>query len=285
MTRSFLLAATALFLPAAAFAQNAAPATTAAAPAAAIASAPTLCTDRPAKVTSACTVPQGMLQFESDLVNWTRNNDSGVRIDTVLYTSPLIKYGVTDSTDIEASITPYETIRTHDSTGSSSINGVGDLYLRIKQRLTPTDAKAQFALEPYVKVPTARLGIGNRKVEGGLIGTGVFSLADGFSLTLSPEVDALLDGDGDGHGHGHGHHAQYVGAFNIGKTLSSKLTASAEVWTAQNEDPAGHVKQYSADFAVAYLASPLLQFDAGTNIGLNRATPNVQAYVGASTRF
>lgn len=279
MTRSFLLAATALFLPAAAFAQNAAPATTAAAPAAATASAPTLCTDRPTKATSACTVPQGMLQFESDLVNWTRNSDGGVRTDTVLYTSPLIKYGVTDSTDIEASITPYETIRTHDSTGSSSIHGVGDLYLRIKQRLTPTDAKAQFALEPYVKVPTARLGIGNRKVEGGLIGTGVFSLADGFSLTLTPEVDALLDGDG------HGHHAQYVGAFNIGKTLSSKLTASAEVWTAQNEDPDGHVKQYSADFAVAYLASPLLQLDAGTNIGLDRATPDVQAYVGVSTRF
>jgi len=277
MTKLFLLAATALLAPTIASAQDASASSVP--PASAPAAPPALCTDRPTKATSACTVPKGMIQFESDIVNWTHNSDSGVKTDTVLYSNPTLKYGLTDSTDIEASITPYETIRTHDGSGSSTIHGVGDLYLRVKQRLTPTDAKAQFALEPYVKVPTAKLGIGNRKIEGGLIGTGVFSLPAGFSLTITPEVDALLDSDG------HGHHAQYVGAFNIGKTLSSKLTAYAELWTAQNEDPAGHVRQYSADFAVAYLAGPTLQFDAGTNIGLNRLTPDVQTYVGVSTRF
>lgn len=269
MTKLILFAAT-ILIPGVACAQSAA------APPAA---APELCTDRPSKATSACTVPKGMIQVEADLVNWTRDSNDGVRTDTLLYASPLLKYGVTGSTDIEASITPYETIRTRDSTGSSTISGVGDLYLRVKQRLTKADAKMQLALEPYIKIPTARLGIGNRKVEGGLVGTGVFTLPAGFSLTITPEVDALLDSDG------HGHHAQFVGAFNIGKTLSSKLTAYAELWTAQNQDPAGHVKQYSADFAVAYLAGPTLQFDAGTNIGLNRFTPDVQTYVGVSTRF
>lgn len=279
MTKLFLLAATALFVPAAAFAQNAALTTVAAAPAAATPSAPALCTDRPTKATSACTVPQGIVQFESDIVNWTRNSDSGVRTDVTLYSSPMVKYGLTDSTDVEASITPYETITTRDPTGKSKIGGVGDLYLRVKQRLTPSDAKAQFAIIPYVKIPTAKLGIGNRKVEGGIVGTGVFTLPDGFSLTVSPEVDALLDCDG------HGHHAQFVGALNVSKTLSSTLTASAELWSAQNQGPAGHVGQYSADFALAYLAGPTLQLDAGTNIGLNRATPDVQAYAGISTRF
>ena len=279
MIRFFLLAATALFVPAAVFAQNVVPATTAVAPAATTPSAPALCTDRPTKATSACTVPQGMVQFESDIVNWTRSSDSGARTDVTLYSSPMLKYGLTDSTDIEASITPYETITTRDPTGKSKIGGVGDLYLRVKQRLTPSDAKAQFAIIPYVKIPTAKLGIGNRKVEGGVVGTGVFTLPDGFSLTVTPEVDALLDSNG------HGHHAQFVGALNVGKTLSSTLTASAELWSAQNQDPAGHVGQYSADFALAYLAGPTLQLDAGTNIGLNRATPDVQAYAGISTRF
>lgn len=277
MTELFLLAATALFVPAASFAHNPAPAT-AAAPSAAP-SAPQLCTDRPTKATSACTVPKGLVQFESDVVNWTRNSDSGVRTDVTLYSSPMLKYGLTSSTDVEASITPYETMTTRDATGESRISGVGDLYLRVKQRLTAPDAKAQFAIIPYVKVPTAKLGIGNRKVEGGVVGTGVFGLPDGFSLTVTPEVDALLDSDG------HGHHAQFVGALNVSKTLSSKLTASAELWSAQNQDPAGHVRQYSADFALAYLARPTLQLDAGTNIGLNRFTPDVQAYAGLSTRF
>ncbi len=279
MTSFFLLAATALFVPAAVFAQNVVPATTAVAPAATTPSAPALCTDRPTKATSACTVPQGMVQFESDIVNWTRNSDSGVRTDVTLYSSPMLKYGLTDSTDVEASITPYETIVTRDPSGRSKISGVGDLYLRVKQRLTTPDAKAQFAIIPYVKIPTAKLGIGNRKIEGGVVGTGVFSLPDGFSLTVSPEVDALLDSDGNGH------HAQFVGALNVSKTLSSTLTASAELWSAQNQDPAGHVGQYSADFALAYLAGPTLQLDAGTNIGLNRATPDVQTYAGISTRF
>lgn len=267
------LAALALAIPTAALAQ-AAPV---AGPAAA--APPALCTDRPTKATSACTVPQGMFQLETDLVNFTRNDDGGTRTDTVLYTNPTFKYGLTDSTDVQASITPYETVRTRDSSGSSTIRGVGDLYLRVKQRLTPADAKAQFALIPYIKVPTAKSGLGNRRVEGGLVGTGVFALPSGFTLTLTPEVDALLDSDG------HGRHAQFVGAFNLGKSLSSKLTAYAELWTAQNEDPAGHVRQYSADFALAYVAAPTLQFDVGTNIGLNRATPDVQAYVGVSTRF
>ena len=274
MTKLFLLAATALLVPTAAFAQDAAPNAPAAAP-----SAPALCTDRPSKATSACTVPQGMIQFETDLVNWTGNSDGDTRTDNILYTNPTLKYGLTDSTDIESSITPYETIRFRDPTGVIKISGVGDLYLRVKQRLTSTDAKAQFALIPYIKIPTAKTGIGNRKVEGGLVGTGVFTLPAGFSLTLTPEIDDLENANLDGH------HAQLVGAFNVGKSLSSKLTAYAELWAAQNYDPAGHVHQYSADFAVAYLAGPTLQLDAGTNLGLNRFTPDVQAYVGVSTRF
>ena len=240
---------------------------------------PALCTDRPSKATSACTVPKGMVQFETDLVNWTKSDVDGVRSDTILYTNPLLKYGLTTSTDIEASITPYQTIRTRDWSGVSSIHGIGDLFLRVKQRLTASDAKAQFAVEPFIKVPTAKLGIGNRKVEGGLVGTGVFSLPRGFSVTITPEIDDLENANLDGH------HAQLVGVVNVGKALSSKLAASAELWTAQNYDPGGHVRQYSADLSLAYLTTPILQLDAGTNIGLNRSTPGLQAYAGVSTRF
>jgi hypothetical protein len=266
MSRFAILTATAALLwPGAAFAQAASP--------------PPICTDRPAKATSACTVPPGLFQVETDLVDWTRMRDGDTRSDTILYASPLLKYGVTGSTDVEASITPYQTIRVRDLSGVTTLHGVGDLYLRVKQRLTAPDAKAQFALEPYVKIPTAKSGIGNRRVEGGLVGTGVFTLPDGFSLTLTPEIDDLENAALDGH------HAQLVGALNIGKSLSSKLTASAELWTAQNYDPAATVRQYSADAALAYFASSTLQFDVGANFGLNRATPGVQAYVGVSTRL
>ena len=165
------------------------------------------------------------------------------------------------------------------SAGLSKISGVGDLFLRVKQRLTPSDAKAQFALIPYFKIPTAKTGLGNRKAEGGVIGTGVFTLPVGFSLTFTPEIDDLENANLDGH------HAQLVGAVNISKTLSPKVTANAELWTAQNYDPLGTVRQYSLDGAIAYVPSSNLQFDAGANIGLNRYTPGSQLYVGVARRF
>ena len=279
MRFSLLLATSALFVPAAAFAQTAPDSEPVAAPAPS-SDVPALCTDRPTKATSACTVPKGMVQIESDLINFSRLEVGGVRVDTILYTSPTIKYGIGDSTDIEAAITPYETIRVHGAgLGSASIGGVGDLYLKVKQRLTATDANNQFALLPYIKIPTAKLGIGNRKVEGGLIGTGQFGLGNGFTLTASPEIDLLSDGDL------HGRHVQFVGALNLGKALTSNVSASVELWTAQNFDPSGTVHQYSIDGGLAWVAKPNLQFDAGANFGLNQQTPDVQVYVGVSTRF
>lgn len=278
MRFSLRLASSALFLPAAALAQSA----TETAPAAAAPSSdlPALCTDRPTKATSACTVPKGMVQIESDLINFTRIEIGGVKIDTILYTSPTIKYGIGDSTDIEASITPYETIRVHGGGfGSASIGGIGDLYFKVKQRLTDPSATNQFALVPYIKIPTAKLGIGNRKVEGGLIGTGLFGLGNGFTLTVSPEADLLSDGDL------HGRHVQLIGALNLGKALTSNVSASVELWTAQNFDPSGTVHQYSIDGGLAWVARPNLQFDVGANFGLNQATPDVQVYAGISTRF
>lgn len=64
-----------------------------------------------------------------------------------------------------------------------------------------------------------------------------------------------------------------------------KATVYAELWTAQNFDPAGTVQQYSADVAVAHLLIPVWQLDAGGNFGLNRNTPDAQVYLGLSTRF
>ena len=163
--------------------------------------------------------------------------------------------------------------------GSASIGGVGDLFLKVKQRLTDPSATNQFALVPYIKIPTAKFGIGNRKVEGGLIGTGQFGLGNGFTLTASPEIDLLSDGDL------HGRHVQFVGALNLGKAVTSNVSASVELWTAQNFDPAGTVRQYSIDGGLAWVARPNLQFDVGANFGLNQVTPDVQLYVGVATRF
>jgi hypothetical protein len=236
-----------------------------------------ICTDRPTKSNFACTVPDGQIQIEADGVNWSRLSQNGATTDTVLYTNPTVKLGVTPSTDIEANWVPYESVHTR---GAAMQYGVGDLVLRLKQRLTAADAKVSISILPYVKAPTARHGIGNGQWEGGALLPVNIALPKDFTLTLVPEVDVLADSADPAR-----RHAQYQQVVNLGKALTSAVTLYGELWTAQNFDPAGTVSQYSADFAVAWLVRPTLQFDLGGNFGLNKATPAAQLYVGVSTRF
>ena len=70
----------------------------------------------------------------------------------------------------------------------------------------------------------------------------------------------------------------------IGRSFG-KLTLGAEVWSAQNLDPAGTVSQYSFDLDAAYLIGNNTQIDSGINLGLNRATPDTELYFGLSQRF
>lgn len=243
-------------------------------------SEPALCTDRPTKANSVCTVPTGKLQIETDLINWTRNDDAGTRTDVILYTNPYVKYGLGPNTDIEVNWTPYLTVRSRSGGSVDKLSGVGDVYVRLKQRLTNPSGKLQVGVIPFVKAPTAKRGIGNREWEGGVALPVQYSLPQGFTLTLGPEVDLLADSTNLNK-----RHAQLVGAVNVGKALSSTVTAYAELWTAQNYDPAGTIRQYSADVAVAWLVQPKLQLDLGGNFGLNRLTPDAQVYLGLSTRF
>lgn len=273
MFRTFLSFASLAVAAAPALAQDGVPA------APATASEPALCTDRPTKSNFACTVPQGMVQLETDLGNWTRTDAGDTRVDTILYTNPTLKYGLTGSTDIEASIAPYATVRTRTAQGTQTLHGVGDLTLRLKQRLTDPTGQVQIALLPFVKIPTAKTGIGNGETEGGVIVPINIALPKGFTLTFGPEGDVLADSDG------HGHHAQLVGTANLAKAVTSKFTLIGEFWIARNFDPAGYVTQTSADVAASYLLRPTLQLDLGANFGLNQATPDAQIYLGVSTRF
>lgn len=273
--RKFVFAATLALVASPALAQE----TPVAAAGAAPEEAP-ICTDRPTRSNFACTVPEGKFQIESDLFNWARTNLPGGQVDTFLYTSPVVKYGVGPNTDLEVNWTPYVETRVRAGGAVGRLGGVGDVVLRVKQRFTNPDKPVQVAAIPYVKAPTARLGIGNGKWEGGLIVPVNISIPKGWTLTIVPQVDIVADVANP-----RARHAQYQQVVNLGKALTDRLTLYGELWTAQNFDPSGTIDQYSADFAFAYLVQPTLQLDIGGNFGLNQNTPDVQLYLGVSKRF
>jgi hypothetical protein len=237
-----------------------------------------ICADRPTKSNNACTVPVGSWQLETDLFNGAFQRSGGVTTDTWLLTNPTLKYGLAENWDVEANLVPYEIVRVHSAAGTETLSGIGDLFLRMKVDAIP-QGPVQVGLLPYVKLPTARDGIGNGAVEGGVSVPVNIALSEKWSLGFSPEFDALKDAEGSGR---HFNTSQTVVA---GYALPGDVTLNAEVWGDWNADPAGTVRQYSADFGVAKLLTKTFQIDGGVNFGLNRATPDVQLYAGLATKF
>lgn len=251
-----------------------------AAPADASTDLPSICTDRPTKSNVPCTVDAGHWQYETDLFNGTFLSVDGATTDTYLVINPTLKYGLTKTLDVEVNIAPYEIVHTKNNTGSHDLEGIGDLYLKLKDNFYESaDGKTSIAVIPYVKAPTARMGIGNGAVEGGVILPVSHKLTEALTFTTVPEADVLKDSTGDGH---HFNTAQLV---NLAYSLPDNVTVYSELWGDWNFDPAGTVRQYSADVAVAWGISKYFQIDGGVNFGLNRATPGIQAYVGLSQKF
>lgn len=237
---------------------------------------PAICTDRPTKANSTCSVPSGKLQLEADLFNWTRIEAGGTKTDIYLYTSPTLKLGLDDRSDLQVNWTPYAKI---DTEGAGSVKGVGDVLVRYKRRLTADEAPVSVAVIPFVKIPTGKRGISNREFEGGIAVPIQIPLKAGPTLTFGPELDILADADGSGH------HVQIINVANLSGSLGGKWSLAGEFWMANNFDPADTVTQVSADAALIYAASNTLQLDLGANFGLNSNTPDVQLYLGLSTRF
>ena len=239
-----------------------------------------ICADRPGKATSTCTVPVGHWQLETSLADWTLQQGGGERDTSLVIGESTIKYGVTESSDIEVDITPWQRATTRVAGDHESASGIGDVDLFFKQRLTGADAPLQVTLKPFAKLPTANHSLGNGKWESGLLLPIGMSIAKTpLSLALTPELDWAADADG------HGHHTAMAQVASLGWAASDKLNLSAEIWGQWDWDPAGTTRQASADGAVAYLVSNDVQLDGGANFGLNRVTPDVELYAGVSKRF
>ena len=235
----------------------------------------TICPDRPSKANGPCTVPPGHWQLEVSGVDWTRTLDAGTRSDTTSAGSTFVKYGLNNGADLEVGFSPF----VHLSSSNANLSGVGDTVIRIKQRLTASDAWLQAAVLPFMKLPSARHPIGNGSIEGGIAVPLSTNVSRRIAITIGPEVDVVADASADGH------HVALVNLANVAFAVTPKWSVSAEIWNNQNFDPAGTQRQWSADASAAFQPTNRVQLDAGANFGLNRATPTIELYTGLSMLF
>jgi hypothetical protein len=238
-------------------------------------------TDRPTKANIPYTVDAGHFQYETDLVNYAHQVVGSVRTETLLVPNPTFKVGLTNNTDLEVNV-PFAGVHTFGSstTPSSTLWGIGDTFVRSKINLWGNDGgDTAAALIPYVKAPSAPIGIGNGAVEGGLFGPLALTLPNNFTLLLVPEIDALKNNVDNGR------HGNFVFDVNVSREVIKNVTAYVELWSDYNNDPLSKTTQMSFDTALSWIVIPNVQLDVGANFGLTSATPAVQVYAGLSQRF
>ena len=163
--------------------------------------------------------------------------------------------------------------------GVADVTGTGDLTVGFRRALTAQGGDgAQVSIQGYVTAPTATHGLGAGGWAGGARLPAAVPLAMNLSLGLAPEVDVVRNAAGGGT------HLALSLPVGVSRTFG-KTTLGVEAWASVDDDPQARTYQASADFPVAQLLGDNAQLDAGVYLGLNRNTPDVEAYVGISHRF
>ncbi|MCX7356493.1 MAG: transporter [Alphaproteobacteria bacterium] len=241
-------------------------------------------TDRPTKATGPFTVDGGRYQLETDLTLYTYDyaNDANTTTRTWTVLDPTLRIGLTSNIELDIiSSGFYNNVKTTDrSEGTSQTNqGFGDITLRSKFNLIGNDGgDVAFAIIPQIKFPTNTGNVGNNAYEGGVLLPVALAAPLGFTLTVMPQFDALKNSSDNGH------HAAFTQIINLSRPIVEGLTGYVEFFSQESAE-SGSKNIYTFDTALAYVIAPNLQFDIGTNIGLNKAAPDIQAYVGVSKRF
>ena len=241
-------------------------------------------TDRPTKSDTPYTVDAGHFQYEADAVNWIydRYNASHTTTSSFIVGDPVLKAGLTNHTDLELALSPININQYHNRQSSSdtSFAGFGDIYARIKYNFLGNDSGDQaLAIVPYVKAPAANQHIGNTHWEGGGYIPFITALPHDWTMNITSEIDFLENADLTGT------HTNFSNLINFSHMVfDPSVTGYVEFWSDVNNDTTA-TTQYTADFALSWVAKDNLQFDVGVNLGLNKAASDVQAYAGIAQRF
>ena len=235
-----------------------------------------LCAQRPGKATPPCILDAGHVQIETGLADAVFQRGGGRREDTYSFGASELRFGATRRIELEAGWSP---LVVDTQRGGARTTGSGDATLGVLAALTDPDGKGPaVALQGFVTAPTATHGLGAGGWTGGVRLPAAIPLTDTLSLGLTPEIDVLRNAAGGGT------HLAWIGVASLGRSFG-KTALGAELWAMADDDPAGRTTQASFDLTAAQAIGENLQLDAGANLGLNHATPDLEVYVGVARRF
>lgn len=241
------------------------------------------CADRPGKGTPTCILDQGHWQVELGLFDGAQQRGDGVKVESWAYGDTFLRYGLTETTELQFGLTPYSREKTTDrATGfSETADGIGDISIGFRHSLANPDGSGlSVALAGFLTAPTGSRAVRADGFEGGVVLPISLPLNDDWGLSLSPEIDVVADSDGDGR------HAAYTMVAGVGRSYG-QWALGAELYVSRDDDPVEAVTQSSFDLTAVWSPPTLAgsQLDFGVNFGLNEDSPDVEFGVGLARRF
>lgn len=232
-------------------------------------------TDRPDKTESAYSVDAGHFQIETDLLVLSRNSESGATTENLGIMVSNLKLGLTDSIDFQAVITPY----TSSSVGTDRASGFGDTTLRLKVNLFGNNGgDFAFALMPFIILPTNSGGMGHKFFEGGLIAPLSVSLPGEWDMGTMFQYNRMKNDSDDNF------HDEYVTSITFGHDIVGDLAGYVEFWNSISSE-ADAKWTATADFGLTYRITPVIQLDAGVNIGVTDSADDLNPFLGFSALY
>lgn len=236
-------------------------------------------TDRPDRTETPYTVGRGRIQVETTVVGYTRDllpGDWEVHAVNVAWTN--LRLGYTPNTELQIATDGYLDVQAEHRWTRTDYNnkGLGDTRVRYKWNLRGNDAPGSaLAVMPWVKIPTAKEGLGNRKAEGGIIVPYARELEHGWKFGAKTEVAMLRDGANLEY------RPVWINAVTLGQNLGGKVGGFVELTSRMGD---GH-HQLSFDAGLTYAVNKDLQLDAGAQLGLSNSAPDIGLFTGFSKRF
>ncbi len=234
-------------------------------------------TDRPDKTESPYTVDAGHFQFEADLVSFSidRWNADGERVFGVNVANVNLKAGLYNNMDLQLVVENYvyEQVRANGVTERKS--GFGDLTTRLKVNLWGNDGgTTAFAVMPFVKFPTNTGGLGNKRVEGGIIFPLAVELPYGWGMGVMTEFDIVYREDG-------GYGPDFINSITFAHDIIGNLAGYVEFFSLLSEGDL----IITLDAGLTYALTENIQLDCGCNFGVTEAADDFNPFVGISMRF
>lgn len=245
-------------------------------------------TDRPNVTNTPHTVDAGHWQFECGIVDYAYSRDdlpgNNLRSDDFALGQFNFRMGVLNDLELNAVVDACEIDRVHDYSGNTTFRagGFGDMIVGGKLNLWGNEGGddpgyTALAIQPQLKIPTARKDIGNGRLECFVAVPFLENLPGGFHLGLQPGVSRERNSSNTG----------YVTGFPSSVSLDRAIIGNLDVYLeyACHLTTERHVTEpQTVDFGGTYPLTKSVVLDAGVNLGLNRASHDIEVLTGISLR-